>query len=137
MPKTTTFSHPITKRRSRTLEFQYFCFVLQKNSVGLNKNGKSVSSPLSFPAPGQAFGLRQLIRLAIHKVSRLFLDTMFATLPVNCPETYTNCSINTCVARQKYLLKNSRQLLIFVIKSKNNRHSQDCMYNESLHSPCL
>ena len=45
MSKTTTVTHPITKHPARTLELQYFYSVLQKNSVGPDKNGKSGSFP--------------------------------------------------------------------------------------------
>ena len=62
MPKTATLSYPITKQPVRILEFQYFYSVLQKNSVGPDKNGKSAPSPLSFAKPRQAYGLRQRVR---------------------------------------------------------------------------
>ena len=57
MPKTTTFSHLITKQPASTLEFQYFVLYFAKQfSVSPDKNGKSAPASLAPPVPGQAYG---------------------------------------------------------------------------------
>ena len=59
MLKTKTFfAHLITKPPASTLEFKKFGFILQKNSVTPDKNGKNALTQLAPPMPGQAYALR-------------------------------------------------------------------------------
>ena len=53
VPKTQDFfAHLITKPLTSTLKFKTFDFVLQKNSVISDKNGKSAPTQLAPPVPG-------------------------------------------------------------------------------------
>ena len=59
MLKTETFFvHPITKSPASALELNDFDYILQKNSMILDKNGKSAPTQLDPPVPGQAYNLR-------------------------------------------------------------------------------
>ena len=49
------FAHPITKPPANTLDFKSFDSILQKNSVTLDKNGKSAPTRLAPPVPSQSF----------------------------------------------------------------------------------
>ena len=58
MLKTKTFfAHPITQPPASALKFKNFDFILQKNSVISDKNGKRAPTQLASPVPRQAYGL--------------------------------------------------------------------------------
>ena len=56
------FAHLITKPPASTLEFKNFDSILQKISVIPNKNGKSASTQLAPPVPGQAYGSNTYVK---------------------------------------------------------------------------
>ena len=81
MLKTKTFfAHLITKPPASTLEFKKFGFILQKNYVTPDKNGKSAPTQLAPPVSGRSMACDDTYVKHFAKFPDFFLNTMLATL---------------------------------------------------------